>query len=135
MTIVEELKKMHQDVTGKVMEKTGLTHDQVMEIMFDTGVQYIERTAGDPIAQTFLREPLFWAWWTQQWSMMDQIFLNKMKGEHDKDDILVIYRRFHEDIDVYPDPVIWDQIHDSYQKMTQNVISNHKKPRHASKQI
>jgi len=123
MTIVEQLKHMHQDVTDQVSYKTGLTHENVMEIIFNTGVQYIERLAGNQLADTFLKEPLFWAWWQQQWSMMDQLFLVKMKGQHDKDDIQAIYIKFHEDIDVYPDPVIWDQIHESYQKMSQDVIT------------
>jgi hypothetical protein len=135
MTIVDQLKKMHQDVTEQVTARTGLTHDELMNIIFETGVQYIERLAGNPIAQTFLKERLFWAWWNQQWAMMDQIFLNRMKGDFDQSDILEIYRRFHADIDVYPDPVIWDQIHDSYNKMTQQIIKNTKKTRHASQQI
>lgn len=126
MTMVEQLKKMHQDVTDLVTDKTGLTHDQVMGILFDTGVAYIERLAGNCLAETFLKEPLFWAWWKQQWSMMDQLFIHKMQGQHDRDDMRAIYIKFHQDIDVYPDPVIWDQIHESYQKMSQQVIEKSK---------
>lgn len=133
MKIVDQLREMHRDMTGKVMDVTGLTHNQVMEIIFDTGVRYIERVAGSPISDQFLYEPLFWAWWKQQWAMMDQVFLSKVPGHADREDLRAMYKLFHEDIDVYPDPVIWDKIHDTYMQMTTEVIKKNRK--HANKLI
>lgn len=131
MRIVDKLRQMHGDMTHKVMKLTGLTHDQVMQIIFDTGVRYIERVAGSPISDEFLKEPLFWAWWKQQWALMDQVFIAKIPGHAEKKDLQAMYLKYHEDIDVYPDPVIWDQIHTSYMKMTEKVIRKEKELCHS----
>jgi len=113
-------------MTDQVIQATGLSRDQVMALMFEMGAQYIEHIAGgESLAKAFLKEPLYWAWWRQQWHLMDEIFLS-MTGHLKKDDRRQGYRRYHENIDVYPDAVIWDRIHDAYQKMSKQVISKHR---------
>ena len=120
--MIDILNDMQRDMTDQVIQGTGLTRDQVMALMFEMGAQYIEQVAGgESISKAFLGEPLYWAWWRQQWHLMDEVFIN-MNGHLTPEDRRKLYRRYHEKIDSYPDPVIWDKIHESYQRMAQGVI-------------
>lgn len=132
-TMIEYLNSRQKDMTEQVVRATGLTCDQVMAILFETGARYIERLAGDPISTAFLKEPLYWAWWKQQWHLMDEAFLHMMPEHLTRDQIRLVYRTFHENIDVYPDPVIWERIHESYQRMSQQVIKKHSEPQKLGK--
>jgi len=125
-TLIQAMRAMHKDMTDQVAAVTGLTREQVTALMFEMGAQYIEHIAGgESISKAFLREPLYWAWWRQQWHLMDEVFIN-MTGHLTHEDRRKVYRRFHEDIDVYPDAVVWDKIHSAYQRMSQEVIAKNR---------
>jgi hypothetical protein len=126
-TMIQYLQSCQRDMTDQVTMGTGFTSDEVMALMFEMGAQYIEHIAGgENISRAFLREPLYWAWWRQQWHLMDEVFIN-MTGHLTREDRRKLYRAHHENIDAYPDAVIWDRIHSTYQRMSQQVIEKHTK--------
>lgn len=128
--MIDYLKRSQQDMTGQVIRQTGITRDEIMAMMFEMGARYIESmVCGESITRAFLREPLFWAWWRQQWYLKDEVFLS-MTGHLTKEDRRKLYRHHHEKIDVYPDPVIWNKIHHAYEQMAQQVIEKAKSEQH-----
>lgn len=124
--MIDYLKRCQRDMTDQVIRETGITRDELMAMMFEMGSQYIESmNCGERITMTFLREPLFWAWWRQQWHLKDEVFLG-MSGHLTNDDRRMLYRHIHSKIDAYPDPVIWKKIHSTYEQMAQQVIAKAK---------
>ena len=125
-TMIEYLRTSQQDMTDQVIQATGLTRDQVMALVFEMGAQYIEHIAGgESLARAFLKEPLYWAWWRQQWHLKDEVFLS-INGHLTIGDRRKLYRHYHARIDAYPDPIIWKKIHHTYEQMAQKVIAKAK---------
>lgn len=124
--MIDYLKRCQRDMTDQVILQTGIPRDEMMAMMFEMGAQYIESMqCGESITMAFLKEPLFWAWWRQQWHLKDEVFLG-MAGHLTKEDRRKLYRHHHQNIDTYPDPVIWRKIHHTYEQMAQQVIEKAK---------
>lgn len=125
LTIKQERQVKQRTLTDRICTMIGLTPDQVSQLMFDTACEYIEYLAPlDEVAREFLSEPMYWNWWRQQWALVDEAFIFKAAGSSlSREQLLSWYKVMHREIDTFPDPLIWDQIHTSYMNMAKQVIN------------
>lgn len=126
MTLHLAMQQRQQQIQDRVTEKTGLGRDQIMALMFETGAEYIEQLAGaGTISNDFLKEPIYWSWWKQQWALLDESFLAQVPDGLSRRQKALVYKEWHRLVDITPDPVIWDRIHSSYERMSREIIKKH----------
>lgn len=126
-TIKERRAAQQLELTNKVIAMTGLTTDQVNNMIFNHGMEYMEQLGEPSIVQSFTSEPIYWAWWRQQWALIDASFIRDYANE----DMPVAhlahhYEMMHREVDTFPEECVWKQIHADYEKMSQRVIRNQK---------
>ena len=108
-----------------VIHLLGITSQQYYQIQFSTAERYmLERTQDNHVLVTeFLKEPLFWAWWRNQYAMVDEYFAvihsSGLPGE-----LIGIYESMHLKIQVFPDKILWKQIEESYMNTISNIIKD-----------
>lgn len=126
-TIKERRAAQQLELTNKVIAMTGLTMDQVSNMIFNQGMEYMEQLGEPSIVNAFTAEPIYWAWWRQQWALIDASFVRDYAaGEMPLNQLASHYEMMHREIDTFPEEVVWKQIHSDYEKMSQRVIRNHK---------
>ncbi len=127
LTLKKKRIARQQALTNQLADLLKLTPDEMSEMMFTTACTYIEELSPLPeVAAEFLREPIFWNWWRQQWALVDEAFLHQASQTP-----LTIhtlrnwYEKMHREIDTFPDPVIYEQIHSNYMRMASRIIEKH----------
>jgi hypothetical protein len=104
----------------------GWSEFEYNQVLFDTAVWYMEKDGVDPISNFILLQQMFWNWWTNQWMIVDENFLYMYEdGRISDTNAEREYIKLHRGIDVYPDQLIWDAIHDDYNKMFDQLKSTH----------
>ena len=120
-------------IRGKVMQLTGYTDEQMNAMIFELAVTYMKGMGmGEDWLTIWLKEPLFWAWWRQQWTLIDEVFWYKYFGNQGNDDVLdqlrSRYEKLHMSIDKFPDEIIYEKIHSSYEvagrMILQKIVKN-----------
>lgn len=129
-TLKLAIKDRQELITGNILAIVDIDKDTLSKMIFDTAIDYMKSTGmGEDWLVLFLREPLFWSWWRQQWTLVDEVFYYKYIGylHHQQytRKLREIYIHAHESIDVFPDEIIYDKIHDEYNKTTSNILKKH----------
>ncbi len=114
-------------IREKVMMLAGISEQQMNCMVFDQAVEYMKsRNMGEEWLTLWLREPLFWSWWRQQWMLVDEVYWHKYSGymgnDQVKDQLFDAYEAIHRSIDVFPDDIIFDKIHDAYNRSCQQIL-------------
>lgn len=122
-TIKQQRAEKQADLLCQVSQLTGLTINKLNEMIFNHGVEYMEKLGELSIVQAFIQEPIYWEWWRQQWSLIDKQFIES-KALHHK--AIYHYESLHRQIDVYPDKLVFEQIHRAYDLMSQTIIKKQK---------
>lgn len=113
-------------MSSGVCKLLELNPDQLNQMMFDMGCEYVEKMVDSQMAHEFLTEPMFWNWWRQQWALIDEAFIRQAaQAPLSRQTMRRWYAKHHRSIDVYPDDIIWEKIHNSYQDMVTKVIEKH----------
>jgi hypothetical protein len=69
---------MRNSNTTVIEALTGYTADEQAKMIFERGVAYAESEMGTGyFTQLMLESPDYWHWWKEQWSKMDQSFLDE----------------------------------------------------------
>lgn len=116
------------DIRGKVKQLTGFSDMELNQMMFDTAVKYcqVQMKMSEEWMSVWLREPLFWGWWKQQWTLVDEVYWYKYAGNAGKPELVQAlrdrYRRLHADIDKFPDNLVYEEIHSSYEVAAGKII-------------
>lgn len=127
MTIRQARSAKQSELTALVSGLTGLTVEQMAEMVFAHGVEYMEKLGEESIIKAFVEEPLYWAWWRQQWALIDEVFSNKVIDRGlSKSALRGLYSDMHRSIDTFPDSIIFNKIHRTYEVMSERVISHSK---------
>ena len=126
-TMKQQLQAKQDELMGGVCALLKTDRAQINTMMFNVACSYIEELAAHgPIASEFLASPAFWAWWRQQWSIIDEAFINQARdSKMTRDVMLAWYENMHREIDTYPDAVIWEKIHGDYMTMATKIIKKH----------
>lgn len=112
----------------KICGLLRLTDQHYFHLQFEVAETYMtKRCNKDPqMVSLFLQEPMFWNWWKQQWSLVDDDFFASHRQNINKPKtvpyMLQRYRKEHLYIDQYPDKVIWEKIHRSYMYTAESII-------------
>lgn len=112
---------------SKAMLLTGHTDGQVNAMMFDFAVAYMKQMGmSEDWLTLWLREPLFWGWWKQQWSLVDEVFCYEYAGyqgrEEVRDELRGRYEKLHADIDKFPDEIVYEKIHSGYEVAGREIM-------------
>jgi hypothetical protein len=112
---------------GKVMLLTGYTDDQMNAMIFDFAVAYMKQLGmSEDWLTIWLKEPLFWGWWRQQWTLIDEVFWYKYAGNQGREDVKNElrnrYDKLHMSIDKFPDDIVYEKIHSSYELASHQII-------------
>ena len=124
LTIKQIVANRQNEIRKRIIGLIGFKDGELNQLMFDMGVEYMERRCvSKKDSEAFLREPMFWAWWKQQWSLIDESFWYNYSHQ-DLDQAIQIdrYQNLHHNVDYFPDKVIWEKIHESYRKTSQRII-------------
>lgn len=126
-TLKQEAAERQQSIARAVGKLLDLTDQQMNEMKFEIACQYMEGISDfEDVAQEFLAEPMFWAWWRQQWALVDESFvIQSTSVSLNRETMRRWYETLHREIDSYPDSIIWEQIHANYSRMANKII--HKK--------
>ncbi|HRY33420.1 MAG TPA: hypothetical protein P5531_10680 [Bacteroidales bacterium] len=121
----------HDDLAAKVRRLTGMGQNEVNEMMFEIGSWYIIKLChNEQISDAFMLEPLYWAWWRNQWALVDEVYWNKYHGNIDRDNVRRIlqqkYRELHANLEFFPDKIVYNKIHDNYMHTTQQICEKHR---------
>ncbi|MEI6683453.1 MAG: hypothetical protein WCO44_12530 [Bacteroidota bacterium] len=111
----------------KVMRLTGFNEAQMNALVFDMAVDYMKGMhMSEDWLTIWLKEPLFWGWWKQQWSLIDESFWYKYAGNMDREDVIMElqnrYKKLHASIDKFPDEIVYEKIHSSYEVAGQKIL-------------
>jgi hypothetical protein len=115
------------DIRGKVKQLTGFSEDELNLMTFDFAVDYCKAMGmSEEWLGVWLREPLFWGWWKQQWTLVDEVFWYKFYINANKPELVQPlrdrYRALHRSIDKFPDNVVYEKIHNSYEVASNQII-------------
>lgn len=125
-TLKQERQTRQLNLQSSVCKLLQMSDEQMNQLMFETACTYMEALAGDTVAQEFLAEPMFWKWWKQQWALIDEAFLHQAsQAPLSLPTMRSWYHKRHREIDTYPDTIIWEKVHNSYQQMVWKVIEKH----------
>jgi len=106
-------------IRERIISLTGFTDEQLNQMMFSIAEDYM-RGLGmyDEWLSLWMREPLFWSWWRQQWTLIDEVYWHKYVINHGREDVKTElqkrYEKLHRAIDKFPDEIVYNKIHDSY---------------------
>ena len=112
---------------GKAMQLTGHTDGQMNTLIFDIAVEYMKGMGMcEEWLTVWLKEPMFWNWWRQQWTLVDEVFwykyaINQGRGEVQKE-LRARYEKLHADIDRFPDEIVYEKIHSSYEVAGREIM-------------
>ena len=111
----------------KVMLLTGYTDDQMNTMIFDFAVAYMKHLGmNEQWLTLWLKEPLFWGWWRQQWLLIDEVFWYKYAGNQDRKNVQNQlrnrYDQLHMSIDKFPDDIVYEKIHSAYEVTSHEII-------------
>lgn len=123
MTIKQTRATKQAELTEVVSAMIGIPVEKLNEMIFAIGVEYIEVLGENDIIKCFIEEPVYWAWWRQQWALIDEIFTSKAIGFEDPD-AKEIYLNMHKSVDTFPDATIYKKVHQSYEVMFERLIKN-----------
>lgn len=106
---------------------TGFSDDDINHLMFNTAIDYMKQMGmGDDWLAVWLKEPIFWAWWRQQWTLVDEVFWNTWKMNEGvkkaRPALREKYIALHESIDSFPDDIVYEKIHSSYERMGDQIV-------------
>jgi hypothetical protein len=127
MTIRLTNKARHQEMLEKAILLTGYSQDQMNMMIFDMAVDYLKgmKMCEDWIAQ-WLKEPIFWSWWRKQWTLIDEMFWYRNESYIGKDSVKKqlcdYYKELHSNINYFPDAIIYEKIHSSYEQTSQEIL-------------
>jgi hypothetical protein len=112
---------------GKVMLLTGYSEEQMNQMIFDFAVAYMKQMGmGEDWLTLWLKEPLFWGWWRQQWTLIDEVFWYKYAGNQGRKDVQNTLRNrydtLHMSIDKFPDEIVYEKIHSSYEIVGHQIL-------------
>ena len=112
---------------GMVMQLTGFTDDQMNAMIFDVAVLYMKgMEMGEEWLTIWLKEPLFWAWWRQQWMLIDEVFWNRYSANIGHDEVQMElrqrYEKLHMTIDKFPDEIVYEKIHSDYEITGRQIL-------------
>ena len=129
-TLKLAIKDRQEMTTENILALVYIGKNTLSQMIFDTAVAYMKNTGmGEDWLVLFLREPLFWSWWRQQWTLVDEVFFYKYRAYLNKPEynsrLLEIYAHVHESIDVFPDEIIYEKIHNEYNKTTNQILKKH----------
>lgn len=125
-TIKDHNLKRKARLRQRIQTLMGWSEFEYNQVLFDTAVWYMEKDGVDPISNFILLQQMFWNWWTNQWMIVDENFLYMYEdGRISDTNPEREYIKLHRGIDVYPDQLIWDAIHDDYNKMFDQLKSTH----------
>lgn len=116
------------DIRGMVMQLTGFTDYELNLMMFEMAEEYCKHDLGmsEEWMSVWLREPLFWGWWKQQWTLVDEIYWYKFAGNAGRPNLVAAlrrrYRELHRNIDRFPDNVVYEKIHNSYEVASHRIM-------------
>lgn len=76
-TWADQRKDQLQRVKNRVLELTGITEDQLSEMIFKHGIKWVSsRVDGDDMGVSVLSSsPQFWDWYTNQWNLTDEVWV------------------------------------------------------------
>ncbi|MBS4057787.1 MAG: hypothetical protein KGZ82_10765 [Bacteroidales bacterium] len=124
-TIKEQREMRQAELAHQVCRLLEFDRRRHSALMFEQACAYMENLAvSGEVAQEFLSEPTFWSWWKQQWAIIDEAFIMQARQSPMAADIMRSwYESMHREIDTYPDAIIWQIIHCSYEKMASGLIT------------
>jgi hypothetical protein len=119
----------HLEVREKVILLTGYSEDQMNQMIFDLAVDYMRgRGMCEDWMAPWLKEPIFWNWWRGQWTLIDEMFWYRYESYLGKDSVKpqlrVYYEDLHSNIDFFPDAIVYEKIHSSYELAGQQILKN-----------
>jgi hypothetical protein len=114
------------NMRSKVMLLTGHSEIEMNHMMFDFAVAYMKQMGmSEDWLAIWLQEPMFWGWWKQQWALIDEVFWYKYAGNQGREDVQDAlrnrYNQLHMSLDKFPDDIVYEKIHSSYE-VTSNAI-------------
>ena len=109
------------------MSLTGLSDRQVNQLMFDTAIEYMKDMGmSEEWLAVWLKESLFWAWWRQQWTLVDEVFWNTWKMNEGvakaRPALREKYIKIHASIDTLPDDIVYERIRSAYERMGNRIV-------------
>lgn len=125
-TVKDQRTQQQHQLQQRIEHLLGLSAEQMLQLIFETGCRYMEdMTDLAEVAHQFLQEPLYWNWWRQQWAIIDaQFLLNHSDAPIGTSTLQGLYIKMHQNIDTWPDKVVWMQVHSAYEQMVRSVIEN-----------
>lgn len=126
-TIKSMITARHLEMREKAALLTGFSEVEMNRLIFDIAVEYMKgRGMCEEWLATWLREPMFWHWWRQQWTLVDELFWHRFESWLGKDSakpkLRDHYIRLHSDIDYFPDAIVYEKIHSSYELAGQEIL-------------
>jgi hypothetical protein len=111
----------------KVMQLTGYSEEQMNAMIFDVAIAYMKGMGmGEDWLTIWLKEPMFWGWWRQQWTLVDEVFWYKYAVNQGRDDVQKElrsrYEKLHASIDKFPDDIVYEKIHSSYEVASNQIL-------------
>lgn len=115
------------DIREKIKVLTGLSDERINLMMYEIAEEYmIDLGMSEAWLSTWLKEPLFWGWWKQQWVLVDEVYYNRYRPYAGRTDVAnelqAVYRNLHADLDMFPDDVVYEHIHATYEQVGQDII-------------
>lgn len=114
-------------IRDKVMKLTGYTDEQMNAMIFDFAVEYTTNMGmSEDWLTIWLKEPIFWGWWRQQWTLIDEVFWYRFAGNMGREDLQdalrTRFRELHQSIDTFPDDIVYEKIHGSYEVASYQIL-------------
>lgn len=120
--------EQQQIMRDEICALLGISIERYYQIQFDTAEQFmLDKTFNDHLLVTeFLKEPIFWNWWRNQYWMIDMLFMVNPFESNLGSILEQEYIQAHLQIKAYPDKVIWQKIEAGYEKAIQQILNTYK---------
>ncbi|MCX6277690.1 MAG: hypothetical protein NT004_06315 [Bacteroidetes bacterium] len=114
-------------IRGKVMALARYSEQQMNTMMFDFAIAYLQdMNMGEEWLAIWSKETLFWGWWRQQWTLVDEVYWYKYAGnqgrENIENELRSRYEKLHQSIDRFPDNIVYEKIHASYEVASGEIL-------------
>lgn len=83
-------RKNEQDI----LQRVRITPEELFWLRIDAAKAYLRHQRGEAEAKAYEASPVFWNWWLQVWSAIDQDILSKLSDGFEMD--FDLYARFFE---------------------------------------
>ena len=126
-TFIQKQTNVHNINIAKIKQIFGYSDYEYNNNVFNYAELYLNKTTGhnDVISSELMRKGSFWAWWKNQFNIVDELFLNKYQqyklAQYSKIELIRLYKAMHVEHAVIPDNIIC-KINAGYEKVVNNQI-------------